>query len=90
MIAVGNGDGKFALDPTSGAISVLGSLDYETLTTYPLTVKAADGGSPSKFVNAKVTITVTNVSDEKPKCMTNSFFEYITEPGVLTTTVSEF
>ncbi|KAH3880444.1 hypothetical protein DPMN_004358, partial [Dreissena polymorpha] len=81
----GNGDGKFAVDPTSGAISVLGSLDYDILQTYSLTVKAADGGSPSKTVTAVVTITVTAVSDEKPTCTTNSFFESITEPGVQNT-----
>ncbi|KAH3880457.1 hypothetical protein DPMN_004371, partial [Dreissena polymorpha] len=85
-IIAGTGIGKFAVDPKTGAIVVLGSIDYDLLRTWWLTVRAADGGSPSKFVNAQVTITVTNVSDEKPKCMTNSFFEYITEPGVLTTT----
>ncbi|XP_052268409.1 protocadherin Fat 1-like [Dreissena polymorpha] len=83
-ILSGNGNGKFALDPISGAISVLGSLDYETLTSYSLNVKVADGGTPTKTVTAAVTINVSAVSDEKPKCTTNSFFESITEPGVLT------
>ena len=79
----------FAVDPTSGAISVLDSLDYETVQTYALTVKAADGGSPSKTVTAVVTINVTAVSDEK--CTTHSFSESITEPGVLNSqTVGEF
>ena len=61
-ITDGNGDGHFALDGSTGAITVAAELDYETTASYTLTVTADDlkGGTAT----ATVTITVTDVIGE--------------------------
>ena len=62
-ITAGNDAAAFALDASTGALTVAGDLDYETTASYPLTVTASDpaGGSST----AVVTVTVTDV-DEAP------------------------
>ena len=58
-ITGGNEAGKFAIAPTSGQISVDGSLDYESTASYSLTVTASDGERGKD--TATVAITVTDV-----------------------------
>ena len=62
-LTAGNDTGTFALDASSGALTVAGALDYETTASYSLTVTASDpaGGTST----AAVTVTVTDV-DEAP------------------------
>lgn len=57
-ITAGNADGKFAIGESSGVISVAGALDYETASSYTLTVQASDGiedGSDTATVEVAVT-----------------------------------
>ena len=42
-ITAGNGDGKFAIGESTGAVTVAGALDPEAVAFYLLTVEAADG-----------------------------------------------
>ena len=60
----GNGDGKFAINSSSGRVTVAAALDYESTPSYSLTVQASDkkGGTAT----ATVKISVTNVN-EAPK-----------------------
>ena len=58
-ISAGNTGNVFAIDGESGAITVAGSLDYETTEGYTLTVEASDGKGGAD--TATVTITVTDV-----------------------------
>ncbi len=62
-ITVGNDAGHFTIDADTGAITVAGALDYETASSYTLTVVASDGTGGS--ATAWVTVTVTDV-DESP------------------------
>ena len=63
-ITAGNGDGKFAIGSATGAITVAGSLDYETTASYTLTVEARDGtGEDANKTTVQVAITVTNAND---------------------------
>ena len=57
-ITEGNAGGEFAIDGASGQIMVAGALDYETASSYTLTVAAqeAEGGTAT----TAVTITVTD------------------------------
>ncbi len=52
-IESGNGDGKFAIDGSTGAITTAGALDYDTTSSYTLTVQADDsnGGAATAAVN---------------------------------------
>jgi len=56
-ITAGNGDGKFAINGSTGAVTTAGALDYETDSSYALTVQAADGngGTDTATVNVSVT-----------------------------------
>ncbi|MCY3913922.1 MAG: cadherin domain-containing protein [Chloroflexi bacterium] len=67
-ITAGNDSGAFAIDASSGAITVDGTLDYETTTSYALTVTASHGVSTSTIA---VAITVTDVVDTRPAKPTN-------------------
>jgi hypothetical protein len=65
-ITAGNTGNVFAIDPATGAITVVGSLDFETLSTYTLTVQVADNGSPGLTGSATITIHVTDVNEAAP------------------------
>lgn len=56
-ITSGNTGGAFAIDSTTGEISVATQLDYETTTSYTLTVAATDGGGLSDTATFAVTVT---------------------------------
>ena len=59
-ITAGNEAGAFALDSRSGALTVAGTLDYETADDYNLTVSASDGAGQT--ATADVAISVTDVA----------------------------
>ena len=60
-IESGNEGGKFNIDGWAGFILVRGALDYETRSSYTLTVKADDGKGGTD--TATVNITVTDVAE---------------------------
>jgi len=64
-ITAGNTGGAFAIDPTTGAITVANSaaLDFETTPSFSLTVQVTDGGSPVLSGTATVTINLTDISE---------------------------
>ncbi|MDQ3914910.1 MAG: cadherin domain-containing protein [Actinomycetota bacterium] len=64
-ITGGNSSGAFAINPTTGEITVAdaGDLDFEATPQFVLTVKAEDNGSPAKFDTGSVTIDLTNVNE---------------------------
>ncbi len=84
-ITGGNTDGAFFLNPTTGVLSVAGSLDYETLPSYTLNVSVTDNGTPTPATGtAVVEITVNNVNDP-PVVLPVTFS--VPENSVLGTTV---
>ena len=56
----------FAIDPLSGEIRTLVSIDREVIGFYNITVAAMDGGTPSLTTNVEVIITVGDVNDNDP------------------------
>ena len=56
-VTAGNDDGKFAIDAGSGAVTVAGTLNYDTASSYALTVQVSDGngGTDTATVNVSVT-----------------------------------
>ncbi|XP_061195516.1 protocadherin Fat 4-like, partial [Saccostrea echinata] len=65
-ITAGNEDNRFYIDPKSGQISTLAPLDFETKSTYQLTIRVSDGGGIYDQVFAN--IGVINVNDVTPVC----------------------
>ncbi len=57
-------DGHFTIDADSGQLQTSGALDYESQSSYTVTVTATDDGGLSASV--EVTITVTDVADTPP------------------------
>ena len=60
-IAAGNEDEKFAIGPSNGQVTVAGALDYETTSSYTLTVETSDGNGGKD--SASVTVTVVDVAE---------------------------
>ncbi|KAG7999610.1 Protein dachsous, partial [Nibea albiflora] len=61
------GEGKFAVDPVSGMVTVAGALDRETKTEYDLLVVAEDQGRPARTATASLLVQVSDVNDNAPK-----------------------
>nr|XP_033813487.1 cadherin-related family member 3 isoform X2 [Geotrypetes seraphini] len=61
----------FWMDPNTGSLHIVTSLDYETTKQYNLTVRATDLSSAVSTV--LVTVDVLEVNDEKPICKPNSY-----------------
>lgn len=59
--------GTFNVDPNTGNITIVKSLDYETQSMYSLTVIAKDHGSTPKQTSVVVKVIVDDVNDNPPK-----------------------
>ena len=64
-ITNGNTGGAFAINSSSGAITVANSaaLDFETNPQFNLTVQVTDNGSPIQSGTATITVNLTNVGE---------------------------
>lgn len=74
-------DGTFSVDPSTGDITLIASLDYETRTSYSLTVEAADNGvDPSaKTGQATVIVNINDMNDNGPVCSPTTYATTIAE-----------
>lgn len=70
----GNVGAKFALDPTSGALS-MSNLDRESVSKYVLTISAKDKGRPSLEARCNLTVIVLDVNDNAPTFVQNEYSE---------------
>eukprot|EP00118_Oscarella_pearsei_P012437 m.91691 g.91691 ORF g.91691 m.91691 type:complete len:1711 (+) comp36705_c0_seq1:99-5231(+) len=66
-IVAGNSKNNFVVDSNTGAVRTAQQLDYETRTSFSLTVEAIDAGRPPKSAVTKVSIIVTDVNDNTPE-----------------------
>ncbi len=81
-ITAGNGDGKFAIS-SAGAITTAGTLDYETDSSYALTVQADDGNGGT--ATATVNVTVTDVAEATTGPLTGFTLVDASDQSVLAT-----
>jgi len=89
-IISGNTGGAFAINPTTGEITVANSaaLNYEVNPTFTLTVQATDNGTPPASGTGTVTINLVNVN-EAPVVPNQTFSVPENSPnGTLVGTVS--
>ncbi|XP_061441071.1 protocadherin Fat 1 isoform X1 [Rhineura floridana] len=75
----GNEHGKFSIDSKTGAIFIIGNLDYESSPEYYLTVEAVDGGTPSLSDVVTVNINVTDINDNIPVFSQDTYTAVISE-----------
>ncbi len=64
-ITAGNTNNAFAINPTTGALTVNNSaaINFEATPTFSLTITATDNGTPVKSGSATVTVNLTNVNE---------------------------
>ncbi|CAL1529071.1 unnamed protein product, partial [Lymnaea stagnalis] len=78
-IFAGNGAEKFLIDPVTGSIRLLNSLDYEQQKYYNLTLRVADSGNLLGTVT--LNIFVEDVNDNRPVC-NDTFVAVIVDENV--------
>lgn len=59
--------GPFALDPSTGQLSVADALDHETVSRYVLEVECWDGGTPPLSARTLVQLEVADVNEHPPE-----------------------
>lgn len=62
-ITAGNAGGEFAVNPSTGQITVTAALNYEAATSYVFTVTVSDAGTPLGTDTAQITITINNLNE---------------------------
>lgn len=64
-ITSGNTNNAFAINPTTGVLSVANNqaLNYETTPSFPLTVRVTDNGTGNLWAQATVTVQLSNVNE---------------------------
>lgn len=67
------GQNKFTINPTNGRITLISALDYEQQQSYTLDVTAKDRGRPSLSNTTTVTVSVTDVNDNRPRFSSNVY-----------------
>ncbi|XP_053501643.1 protocadherin alpha-8 isoform X11 [Ictalurus furcatus] len=70
---------KFAIDASTGDISVIGTLDYETTNAYEIRVEARDGGHTPLASHSKVLVEVVDVNDNAPDIKLSSLLDNVRE-----------
>lgn len=63
----GNINSSFAINPSSGIISINSPLDREVWPLYNLVVTATDNGSPPATGTTNVIVTIVDINDNPPK-----------------------
>ncbi|KAK6975309.1 protocadherin alpha-9 [Biomphalaria glabrata] len=69
-----NPDKKFHMNPTSGVIKAMKTLDREDVPLYELVVQAKDNGAPPLSSSVTVTVALADINDNPPK-FTSPHFE---------------
>ncbi|XP_019384093.1 PREDICTED: protocadherin-16, partial [Crocodylus porosus] len=65
-LRAGNADGRFHLNPSTGALSIVRALDREEVAQHNLTVVATDHGFPRHSATQLLSVLVLDVNDEAP------------------------
>ncbi|XP_034634962.1 protocadherin beta-1-like isoform X9 [Trachemys scripta elegans] len=78
----------FNINPVTGELRLTGQLDFETIETYELDVRATDGGG--LFSHSKVLVEVLDVNDNPPEVKVTSLTSPIPEDSSPVTVVALF
>lgn len=92
-IATGNENGSFEINPLTGVLSTVRSLDRETKSNYTLVIRASDLGVPPQFSDENLKICLRDVNDNTPTfsqaLYTASVYENRVEANVITVTAGD-
>ena len=84
-IMSGNEEGTFSLDPGTGSLSLLSSLDFETRSTHGLTVRAL--GVSGQSATATVLVFVSDINDNTPSFSQQSYAGLVAENALPGTSI---
>ncbi|KAM6985192.1 protocadherin-16 [Aplochiton taeniatus] len=90
-IQSGNNAGRFSLNPTTGALSIVKALDREEQEVFNLTVAAEDHGTPQLSTSQVLCVQVIDVNDESPLFQRAEFDAQVKEnqgPGTTVFTIT--
>lgn len=75
----GNTQSQFSIDSLSGDVSLVKPLDYESVRSYRLVIRAQDGGSPARSNTTQLLVNVLDANDNPPRFYTSQFQEAVLE-----------
>ncbi|MBN3295475.1 PCD23 protein, partial [Amia calva] len=90
-ILSGNEKGVFALEETTGLLSLASTLDYKVDGFFSLVIQARDGGTPPLSSSQTLRVTVVDVNDEAPVFQQSVYRAAVPEnqpPGTLVVRVA--
>ena len=70
---------EFDINPTSGVLSLVASLDFEQTQLYNFAIFATDGGTPNLTGTTEVVVMVTDANDNPPQFTMTSFTTTVPE-----------
>uniref|UniRef100_A0A674P605 Protocadherin Fat 4 n=1 Tax=Takifugu rubripes TaxID=31033 RepID=A0A674P605_TAKRU len=65
-VAEGNEEGQFMIDGSSGQVTLVGKLDYETTSSYSLKIIAVDAGAEPLSSSCMLSISILDENDNAP------------------------
>ncbi|KAL8207012.1 UNVERIFIED_CONTAM: Protocadherin Fat 4, partial [Gekko kuhli] len=86
-ISSGNELGNFAINASTGTLSLAKPLDYELCQKHEMTVSAVDGGWVARTGYCSITINVIDVNDNSPTFSPEDYFPSVLENAPSGTTV---
>ncbi|XP_068445850.1 protocadherin alpha-2-like [Clinocottus analis] len=83
-----NPDDIFALNDSTGEITVKGNIDYEENQAYEIRVQARDKGTPPRSAHSKILVEVIDVNDNAPEISVSSLMSPVREDTDIGTAIA--
>ncbi|XP_068571371.1 protocadherin alpha-8-like [Cebidichthys violaceus] len=83
-----NPDDVFALNNSTGEITVKGNIDYEENQAFEIRVQARDKGTPPRSAHSKILVEVIDVNDNAPEISVSSLMSPVKEDAEIGTAVA--
>ncbi len=87
-IVSGNASGLFAINSTTGAITSTGAADFESVSSYALTVEVSDNATSPLVASATITVNISNVNEAPTASNASGSLAENTSIGTVVTTVT--
>uniref|UniRef100_A0A2K5JZP7 FAT atypical cadherin 4 n=1 Tax=Colobus angolensis palliatus TaxID=336983 RepID=A0A2K5JZP7_COLAP len=87
IISSGNEEGIFAINSSTGILTLAKALDYELCQKHEMTISAIDGGWVARTGYCSVTVNVIDVNDNSPVFLSDDYFPTVLENAPSGTTV---
>uniref|UniRef100_A0A2K5E9P2 FAT atypical cadherin 4 n=1 Tax=Aotus nancymaae TaxID=37293 RepID=A0A2K5E9P2_AOTNA len=86
-ISSGNEESIFAINSSTGVLTLAKALDYELCQKHEMTISATDGGWVARTGYCSVTVNVIDVNDNSPVFLSDDYFPTVLENAPSGTTV---